>query len=233
MSPGRGLVCVSLAGGEPGGQLQELQRLAPRADVVEIRLDTLENPDIGSWLATMERPLLFTNRPAWEGGNFSGPEEQRLALLARAIELDAAYIDLELATEPERRLALIDMARDKTTQVIVSSHDFKATPPQADLRQTLEQMMASGADCGKIVTTAQDSDDVIRVLGLLEIAHQAAFPLSAFCMGGPGRISRFAGLYLGGFMNYVALDQASATAPGQLSAAHCQSLIQLFEDYAD
>jgi 3-dehydroquinate dehydratase type I len=89
-------------------------------------------------------------------------------------------------------------------------------------------MIASGAHVGKIVTTAQTANDVLRVLALQQEARAAGFPLTAFCMGEAGRISRLATLYLGGYMSYACLNEAQATAPGQLSVHRLRQLIQVF-----
>ena len=134
-----------------------------------------------------------------------------------------------MRTDPALRSRLFTVARDCSARVIVSSHDFTGTPPAALLRATLQQMVASGAHMGKIVTTATNADEALRVLALQQEAGRLGFPLSAFAMGEPGRITRLATLYLGGAMTYAALDEHQATAPGQLSVAHLRSLITLFE----
>ena len=90
-------------------------------------------------------------------------------------------------------------------------------------------MRASGADLGKIVTTATNADEALRVLAVQGEAKTLHFPLSAFAMGEPGRITRLASLYLGGAMTYASLDEHQATAPGQLSVRHLRALITLFE----
>ena len=91
------------------------------------------------------------------------------------------------------------------------------------------QMVASGADIGKIVTTARSQTDAVRVLALQERAAEADFPLCSFCMGSAGKITRFATLYLGGYMTYGAVDYKAATAPGQYSIEHLNHLLELFE----
>ena len=48
-------------------------------------------------------------------------------------------------------------------------------------------------------------------------------------MGAPGRISRLAALYLGGYMSYGAVSEEDATAPGQLSVDRLYALCRMFE----
>src|SRR5688572_10495079 len=72
-----------------------LQRDASRADLVELRLDLMDRPDPDAALAGRTRPVIATCRAAWEGGRFRGSEAERLAILTRALDLGAEYIDLE------------------------------------------------------------------------------------------------------------------------------------------
>jgi len=90
-------------------------------------------------------------------------------------------------------------------------------------------MIDSGADIGKIVTTAVSPEDALRILSLQEAAMAASFPLSAFAMGAHGAISRLATLYLGGFMTYAALSPEQATAPGQITVQNLHALLSLLE----
>src|SRR5512143_1215786 len=69
------------------------------ADLVELRLDALETPDVSAALAGRLGPVLVTCRPRWEGGGYDGPEERRLAVLREAIDLGAEYVDVEWRSE--------------------------------------------------------------------------------------------------------------------------------------
>ena len=220
---------MSVAAADAASVIARVRPVQSLADVVEIRLDAMLEARIAPCVAALDLPLLVTNRPQWEGGHFAGREDDRVDQLCAAVRAGARYVDIELRTDPALRSRLFTVARDCSARVIVSSHDFTGTPPAALLQATLQQMVASGAHMGKIVTTATNADEALRVLALLEEAALLGFPLSAFAMGEPGRITRLATLYLGGAMTYAALDEHQATAPGQLSVAHLRSLITLFE----
>ena len=138
-------------------------------------------------------------------------------------------MDIELRTESRLRERLLATARAHGTKVIISSHDFADTPPWTDLCRTLQRIRESGGDMGKVVTTATTSEEALRILSLQLDALATGFPLSAFAMGEAGRITRFATLYLGGCMTYVAPDELSATAPGQMTVTQLRTLIALFE----
>ena len=220
---------MSVAAADAASVIARVRPVQSLADVVEIRLDAMPEARIDPCVAALDLPLLVTNRPQWEGGHFADSEDDRVDQLCAAVRAGARYADIELRTDAALRSRLIDVARDCSARVIVSSHDFTGTPPAALLRATLQQMVASGAHMGKIVTTATNADEALRVLALQQEAGRLGFPLSAFAMGEPGRITRLATLYLGGAMTYAALDEHQATAPGQLSVAHLRSLITLFE----
>ena len=220
---------MSVAAADAASVIARVRPVQSLADVVEIRLDAMLEARIDPCVAALDLPLLVTNRPQWEGGHFADSEDDRVDQLCAAVRAGARYVDIELRTDPALRSRLFTVARDCSARVIVSSHDFTGTPPAALLQATLQQMVASGAHMGKIVTTATNADEALRVLALQQEAGRLGFPLSAFAMGEPGRITRLATLYLGGAMTYAALDEHQATAPGQLSVAHLRSLITLFE----
>ena len=226
-------VCVSVASENVAQAIDIARQSAGRADVIEIRLDTLSDPEISPFVKNITTPLLFTNRPEWEGGSFKGSETARVELLTQAVKLDCALVDLELKTAPELRGEMLDILLQHTnTGLIVSWHDFSGTPAGEELGEILSQQMESGAHIGKIVTTAKDYKDVLRVLNLQIAAAQNNFPLIAFCMGPIGRISRLATTMLGGFMTYAAPDGGKETAPGQIPVSVIRDMLTRL-DHAD
>ena len=63
-------ICVSVGGKEVTETLDIARSAETGADVIEIRLDSLPQPEIAPFVKGLTRPLLFTNRPEWEGGSF-------------------------------------------------------------------------------------------------------------------------------------------------------------------
>ena len=224
-----GLVCLSVMGQDPDELAALVAPVADRIDLVEVRLDGMAVPDVRGCLERIGRPLLFTNRPVWEGGGFAGDEEQRLEPLLDAVRSGAAFVDLELRADTRLRDRLLAEIGPGQTRLILSWHDFQGTPPADKLNEILTRMHSSGAHIGKIVTTARTPADTVRTLALLGAAADLRFPLSCFCMGGPGRISRLASLYLGGCMSYVTATADRATAPGQLTAAQLHQLRDILD----
>jgi 3-dehydroquinate dehydratase-1/3-dehydroquinate dehydratase/shikimate dehydrogenase len=228
MEPGK--ICVSLAGKDAAAVYDQVQPVLDEVDVIEIRLDAMPDPEVAKCCSLLRKPLLFTHRPGWEGGEFNGFEDDRVRPLFDAVQLQAAYIDFELRADPQLRSQLLEAMANSPCRMIISWHDFKTTPPAAELEELLQLMMASKAHIGKIVTTARNPAEVLRVLQLQQTAMEAGFPLSCFCMGEPGRISRLATLYLGGYMSYAALNSGQATAAGQLSVQQLSRLTGLLAE---
>jgi 3-dehydroquinate dehydratase len=79
-------VAASLASPDTVSCLRELERLAPRIGLAEIRLDLMAAFDIEKLVAGSPVPLILTCRPAGERGGYTGPERDRLAILRTAWE---------------------------------------------------------------------------------------------------------------------------------------------------
>lgn len=220
-------ICVSIGRETIDDALAVADSVASQADVLEIRLDCLTVPAISPFINGLSRPLLFTNRPQWEGGQFSGEEDARMGALLEAVAENSEYVDLELLAPDESHLKMRMALQESETRLILSWHNFQDTPTREELVGRMALMQDKGADIGKIITTAHSSEDVLRVLALQEVAQQLDFPLIAFCMGRPGVISRVATCDLGGYMTYCAVSADEATAPGQLSVSVLREIYSL------
>ncbi len=221
-----GLICVSVAAVDASTAATSVQSVIELVDVVEIRLDAMPVPQVKDCYELISKPLLFTNRPNWEGGEYQGPEDERIGPLFEAINMRASYVDFELNGDLRYRNRLLDAMSVTESKMIISSHDFTCTPSKERLSDILKEQIESGAHIGKIVTVAHSPFDVLRVLNLLEEAAEQNFPLCAFCMGEVGKISRLTTLFFGGFMTYGAMNEAQATAPGQLSVEKIHDLLE-------
>lgn len=222
-------ICASIAENSVEKALARGREMEGLANVLEIRLDSLPSPEVSPFLQELPLPLLFTNRPQWEGGHFLGGEEERLQPLLAAIDQGASFVDIELRAGRDRKERIIAAARGTKTRTIISWHNFQDTPRPEELRTILRQQRESGADIGKMVTMAHNFTDVLDVLCLQKTAHETGFPLIAFCMGEAGRISRLATLELGGFMTYAAPGPEENTAPGQLTVDEIRQGLSIIE----
>ncbi|HIN11631.1 MAG TPA: type I 3-dehydroquinate dehydratase, partial [Acidobacteria bacterium] len=120
------------------------------ADLVELRLDTVRDLDLEGALADRTRPVLVTCRPVWEGGQFTGSEDERHAILRRALELGADWVDLEWRGGFE---ALIAERRGRN--IVLSMHDFEGTP--GDLEDRYRFMRGTGAEVVKLAVRSRSA----------------------------------------------------------------------------
>src|SRR4029079_9355959 len=82
--------------------LRERRDAATRyGDLVELRLDTVADPDPAGALQGRTGPVIVTCRPTWEHGHFAGSEEERLGLLKQAWDLGAEFVDVEWPSLPD------------------------------------------------------------------------------------------------------------------------------------
>jgi 3-dehydroquinate dehydratase/shikimate dehydrogenase len=129
------------------------------ADLIELRLDSVSDPDVAGALAGRRRPVIITCRPSWEGGHFTGSEEDRRRMLADALELGAEYVDIE------SRARFDDLvAHSGGRRVVLSYHDFNGIP--ADLTGVVQAMRATGAEVVKVAVTTERLSDCLPLRDL-------------------------------------------------------------------
>ncbi|MGC9455321.1 MAG: type I 3-dehydroquinate dehydratase [Phycisphaerae bacterium] len=182
--------------------------LGDGADGVELRLDALKTPPSNEALrglidAAGGRTVIVTYRPRREGGQYDGDDETRLAVLARAAELGADYIDVEYDV-PSRNWP--------EASVIVSRHDFRRVPE--DLGRMAADMESSSASIKKIAFMGAGPEDALRALDLLRAGRK---PTVALSMGESGALSRIAAGKFGAFCSYASATAGTEAAPGQLT----------------
>ena len=174
------------------------------ADLVELRIDTVADPDIAGALSGRRCPVLVTCRPIWEGGHFGGTEEERRRLLRHACELGAEWVDLEWLGGFE---ALIEQRRGRG--VVLSLHDFEGTP--ADLDDKHRAMRQTGAEIVKLAVHSRSAHDVVRLWQLGQRTKDQGTVLVG--MGPIGVPSRLLAAHFGSRWSYG----GDAVAPGQVS----------------
>ncbi len=90
----RPLLCVTVAA-PTMGELRQRRDEVAGADLIELRLDHVDRPDVAGALAGRRTPVIITSRSQAEGGRFSGAEPEREEILASAPPLGAGYVGLE------------------------------------------------------------------------------------------------------------------------------------------
>jgi 3-dehydroquinate dehydratase/shikimate dehydrogenase len=185
-----------------------LRQAAHSADIVELRLDLMDELDLPRLLAERPCPVIVTCRAVREGGRWRGSEAARLDMLREAIDLGAEFVDVEADT--------IGQIRDRgQSRLIASNHDFTAMP--ADLPGLWRRLTETGADVVKLVGMAHDARDTVPVEQMLAAADR---PTIAIAMGTAGVATRVLALrHPSCLLTFCALESGGGTAPGQIGVA--------------
>jgi len=206
------MICVPIVAGTTDAMAAGMASAANVADLVELRMDYAPSADLARLLRNRPRPAIVTCRRRREGGRFEGPEEARLALLQRAVDLGADYVDVELDAAGRIR-------RSGRTRIIVSHHDFERVPE--DLEAVHARLVSVGADVAKVACMINDIRENLRLFRLL---RGAGTPTIALGMGELGLISRILGRKFGSMLTFASLSSGMESAPGQIPAAKLREL---------
>ena len=223
------MICASLMAGTMERALEKIANHSRHADLLELRIDLIADLDLPALMQAKTGPVLITNRRGGEGGGFRGTEEERIHLLCEAVRLKAEYVDMEAATEDDLSRRLLNAAAGQgcLTKIIVSFHDFNATPTVGALRRIWDTCREKGGNIVKIVTYARGSEDNLRVLSLIPYSRKRGQDIIAFCMGEQGRISRVMAPLLGSHLTYAALDKGEEAAPGQMTVEEMKQVLNI------
>ncbi len=184
-------------------QLRARRDAVRAADLVELRLDGVRDPDVAGALQGRHLPVIVTCRAGWEGGRFEGSEEERRRLLEQALREGADWVDLEWRGGFE---TLVESRRGRN--IVLSSHDFEGVP--TDLDERYRAMRATGAHVVKLAVTP-DTGDALRQLRRLGTDDDE--PRVLIGMGQLGVPSRVLPARFGSAWTYA----GDGVAPGQIS----------------
>lgn len=207
-------------------------RARPQADLLEFRMDLAEDPLTELAAYDGELDLLVTNRPTWEGGEREEGPGRREELLEALDQPAVTAVDLELRSleYPDQKTDLgpvLEAARDRGHQVVVSVHDFDRTPS----RRTLVDFVHRGCQYGslsKVATTPERPTDVLRLLNAIwDLSHEGR-TVAAMAMGELGAHSRAVAPLYGSALSYAPVDAEQATAPGQFDLGTLADLLSAF-----
>jgi 3-dehydroquinate dehydratase-1 len=216
-------ICGSIGAKSVGslrGQIRKAFTLG--ADYIEIRFDFLNTSDMERAIRIAESSkdkAIFTLRSAQERGKFDGTESERVEILEKLCIARPMLLDVEYRTIKNNDY-LADFLASHQTPILISWHDFKCTPPTNQLREVLGGMKIY-SNYAKIVTTAREIHDGLRVLDLYEGA--AGLELIAFAMGELGVISRILCTMVGN-SPFTYTSVKDNTGPGQLDLRSMRKL---------
>jgi 3-dehydroquinate dehydratase-1 len=224
---GRALVCTPLVGRTSAALNAELAAILPKSpDLVEWRIDFFDAiADQRQVLAAAAElralagstPIVFTRRAVHEGGEPIGIEEEAVVELYAALcaSGDIDLVDYELSQPEHHRRRVRAVSQAHGVALIVSCHDFNATPAGEEMLHTLLRAEREGADIAKLAVMPRSQADVLRLLDTtLQASAALQIPLITMSMGGLGAITRVCGWQYGSSVTFAVGKQVSA--PGQI-----------------
>jgi 3-dehydroquinate dehydratase/shikimate dehydrogenase len=194
------------------------------ADMIEIRADDIESDEVDntvpSLLEATSLPTIFTIRSAQEGGNFSGDDAHRAAMLHAALTSSKPpkFIDIEYELFVKQPWIIEELPLGDCG-IILSWHDMVSRP--SDLFQKAAAMQdIANISVVKMAWRARSLRDNLDAFELLQARQQ---PMIALCMGPYGLMSRILAPKFGGFATFATIDGFEATADGQPTTTELRS----------
>lgn len=233
------LICIPLVASQRAdllGQAAELSALKP--DLIEWRIDGLAGlDDTDDWLKQLAElravcgtvPLIFTCRSHLEGGLKELEPMRRQAVIEKAMASGHVdIVDIEMCNSDQFIARIKQAAEHSGTRLILSHHNFKATPEEEFLVNQLVKAEALGGDIAKIAVMPNSYSDVLTLLqaSLRARSGLVAIPQVTISMGDAGVISRVAGGLFGSDITFAIGRESSA--PGQVSIQALRRSMELF-----
>jgi len=231
-------ICVPLVGSSFAQLIEEANYLKTLdLDLVEWRVDFFEHVEKIEKVKEVLReirailpqtPLVFTFRSAKEGGEKEVSTSFYFELNKAIAETGLVdIVDVELFNDENDVKALIEAVHSQNVYVIISNHDFHATPVKEEIISRLRKAQELGGDLPKIAVMPASTADVLTLLDATTTMNEqyADRPIITMSMAGKGVISRLAGELFGSAITFGAAKKASA--PGQVSVKELRSVLNL------
>ncbi len=154
---------------------------------------------------------------------------ERKEILIKAIKSGADYIDIEIEADNFYQKELITFAKNNNCKVIISYHNYLGTPEQYILDKCIDDCEALNADIAKIACHINSSVD-LNNLHTLYSKQSECLSILAIGMGDLGKVTRITANYLGAKITFVAKNEVSRTAPGQLTKVKLTRILKEIED---
>lgn len=238
------IICTPLVGRTRDAVLVEVQRVVPKKpDILEWRVDFFESignhAEVISLAADIRAaaggiPVMFTRRSIREGGEKIALDEAGVLALYGAVmeSRTIALIDYEMVNEAAHIAQVRTQAKAHGIQLVLSFHNFQATPTHADLCAKFALAQSLGADIAKVAVMPQRLEDVLIVLSAtLESSQKLDIPLISMSMGAYGSLTRLFGWTCGSAMSFAI--GAAASAPGQVPIEDVNTVLEiLYKSFA-
>jgi len=207
------MLCLSLMENSIKNNLATFKKYRKIIDIVELRLDTLEDPLEISPLNIRQMfsvPIIITFRRDIDGGNFGGSEKYRKLVLNEFAKIKFDYIDLEIDTCFTN---VESQAFSLGIQIIRSYHNFKNVP--VNLESIIRSLSSRSGEIPKAAVFPANSTEALRLFKVIDSIKEIKQKI-IIGMGKYGLPSRILYAKLGSMLSFCSIKDKSA-APGKLS----------------
>ncbi len=215
--------CISILPSSKADLYNKLRK-CKEADIIELRLDLLEDINFYELKQKIDIPLIVTVRMTNEGGFWEKESHLRYPIFQKAINAGIHFIDVEWQTARE---ILPNLQFTSQTSLILSHHTDEN---QFDiLKGILDKMTKIHADIYKLIYKAYNINDNIISLRLRELYQKEQGEFLIHAMGEEGTLSRLIGAIRGNSFTYLSLEKHNQTASGQLEVQEANDKFYLRE----
>lgn len=218
------MICIPVIDNTVENALISADEALKCGDIVEFRLDLLDEFNESDIEKFSKIPSIITIRAKWEGGSFKKTDEERIEFLKCAIKNNAKFVDIELKEEKNLELVKFRNEINSKTKIIVSYHDFEKTPEVNELIDVVERELKIG-DIAKFATFAHSKEDTLKILDLM---NKYSGKIIAIGMGESGKLTRILGLKFGSILTFASM-KGKASAPGQVDVIKLKEILNLIE----
>src|SRR5437016_4458826 len=198
------MLCISIAQESRRFALVDMHNAAQQCDLLELQLDRFSKaPDLGELLASKPKPMIMSCRRPADGGQWSGTEEERLALLRQCIVSQSDYVEIELDAADQIR-------KFPPTKRVISYTNLKETP--ANIAEIYAEALTKSPDVIKLVTVAKTPEEAWP---LMQILSKPKVPTVVVGLGKPGLMLTVLGRRIGAPWTYAALERGMEAYPEQ------------------
>jgi 3-dehydroquinate dehydratase/shikimate dehydrogenase len=202
------MICVSIAQQSHRFALVDMLNAGPQCDLIELRLDRFTKaPEVGLLLEAKPKPVICSCRRARDGGEWTGSEDERLALLRQCIVAKSDYVEIELDVAGQIR-------EYPPSQRVISYTNLGETPP--DITDIYAEAQTHAPDVIKLTTTSRTPEEAWPLVQLLV---KPPVPTIVVGLGRPGLMLTLLGKKIGAPWAYAALERGMEAYPGQPTVA--------------
>lgn len=197
------MICVSIAQQSHRFALVDMINAAGQCDLIEVRLDRFEKPpEIKPLLEASRKPVIIACRRLADGGDWTGAEAGRLALLRQAVLEKAPYVEIELDVADQIR-------RFGETKRVISYTNLQEVP--SDLDAIYDAARSKDPDVIKLTLPARTPEEAFPILRLVA---KGQLPTVAVGLGRNGLMLNILGRRYKAPWTFAALEKGMEAYPG-------------------